>query len=136
MPSNEIADAFAECVVAEDWIAAHDLMAPWLSDRWTAEALEAAVHEARGETPPPHEWSLDVGLLEYEDLKIPDGFGPPSEPFPSQLTKGRFRDWICIQFRPSEEQSEEYNACFDCWVATAEANGDLCIGYLEFTEPT
>lgn len=134
MPSNEIADAFAECLVAGDWVLAHDLMAPWLSDRWSAAALERAVRIAGKGTPPPREWNLDISLLEYDDLKVPDGMGPPSEPFADQLTRGRFRDWICIQFQPAEDDREEFDACFDCWVATAEVGGDLCVGYIEFAE--
>lgn len=136
MPSNEIADAFAECMVAADWILAHDLVAPWLTDRWTATTLERAVRTAGKGAPPIQEWTLDIGVLDYDDYKIPDGLGPPTEPFPDQLTRGRFRDWICIRFQPAEDDRDEVEACFDCWVATAEVNGDLCIGYLEFAEPS
>lgn len=136
MPSHEIADAVAELLIAEDWDAAHDLMAPWLSTRWTAQSLERAVRAAVKNCAGPAIWSLEISPLEYDDLLIPDGSGPPSEPFPTQLKRSRFRDWICIHFTPADEDRDELVGCFDLWVATAEVNSDLCIGYLEFAEAT
>ncbi len=134
MPSHEIADAFAEMLIAEDWDAAHDLLAPWLSSRWTAESLARAVRAAVKDCSGPAVWELEISPLEYDDVREPYGNGPPSEPFPSQLKRSRFRDWICIHFTPAEAERDDLAGCFDIWVATAEVNSDLWIGYLEFAE--
>lgn len=134
MPSHEIADALAEMLIAEDWDAAHDLMAPWLSGRWSAQALERATRGAGRRGSGAAAWRLEISPLEFEDLRVPDGFGPPSDPFPDALKRSRFRDWICIHFTPSEDADARPAGSFDVWIATAEANGDLCVGYLEFAE--
>ncbi|HRP08154.1 MAG TPA: hypothetical protein PLL69_06655 [Gemmatimonadales bacterium] len=129
MPSHEIADALAECLIAHDWEAAHDLMAPWQAGRWTPAVLEETWNSASNGDAEPAEWHLEISPLEHEDLAEAAGFGPPTEPFPPQLSKKRFREWVCIEFRPGEGAD---GSGFDCWVATAVAGGDTCVGYLEF----
>lgn len=132
MPSREIADAFAECLITDDLDGAHDLVAPWLADRWTAATLERAWRAYGKGVPTPREWSVEVSLREYDDLHYPDGLGPPTESLPDELTEVRFREWIRIVFLPSEAERAARETCFEAWVATAEYNGDLCVGYLEF----
>lgn len=136
MASHEIADAFAELLISEDWDAAHDLVAPWLSTRWTPAALARAVRNAVKDCSGPAVWALEISPLQYDDLLMPDGMGPPTEELPTQLKRSRFRDWICIHFTPAEEERKGMAGCFDIWVATAEVNSDLWIGYLEFAEAT
>ncbi len=132
MSSRDLADAFAECLVTDDVDGAHDLVAPWLADRWTVPALERAWKAVGKGRPRAEEWDLKLVLYDYDDLRLPDGSGPPTEPFPDELTASRFRDWLRIRFFPANADHVRDEPSFDCWVATAQVGGDLVIGHLEF----
>lgn len=136
MSSRDLADAFAECLVTEDADGAHDLMAPWLVDRWSVTALERAWRSAGKGKPGAEEWDLKLVLADYDDVRIPDGSGPPTEPFPDELTATRFRDCLRIRFYPANADHDRDTPLFEGWIATAQVGGDLVIGHLEFHPPT
>jgi hypothetical protein len=131
---QSLCNAFAERVVARDFAGAHALLAPWVQAEHSPAALERMFDDAGADLPPPREWSLDSGVMEVDDLRVADEYGPPSQPISDQVTAANYRGWHCIEFKPGEND-DDYDACFDLWLAAVELDAGYRIGFLEPTYP-
>jgi hypothetical protein len=131
-----LCEALAKHIVAQDFIKAHSLLAPWLRAAMKPSEIERIIIEAGAGLPAPRAWKLDEGLCELDDLRKPDSFGPPSKPISKEITEDNYKGWLCIQFTPGAADDEEANVCFDLWLAAVEIGGINFVGYLEAAEPT
>ena len=124
---------WASAVIDGDYTKAQGMLAPWLRKELSPSDLEAMLKHAVNGGPNPAEFELDAGFSTYEDLKNPDGYPPRSNPFDPSLTADNFRKWMCVEFRPSEDD-EESGPGFDLWMAVVDVEGSMAIGYLEPSE--
>jgi hypothetical protein len=102
---RELCDTLAKHIVDRDFERAHALLAPWLRATTQPSDIERMVDEAGDGLPSPSEWTLDMGLLEVDDLRKPDPYGPPSKPVGNEISKENYRGWLCIQFAPSRARA-------------------------------
>lgn len=131
-----LCEAPAKCVVAQDFDKAHALLAPWLRAAMKPSDIQRMVNDAGEGLPAPRAWTLDEGLLDLEDLRKPDSFGPPSKPIPKEISEKNYKGWLCIQFTPGATDDDGPNVCFDLWLAAVEVGGANRVGYLEAAEST
>jgi hypothetical protein len=129
-----LANAVGKHVVDRDFADLLDLFAPWLAEDFSAADLADMVDAANDGLPPPAEFSIDEGMVGFEELSTPSDFGPPSRPLPSAITAANFKGWISVQFTPDPKHDEECNACFDVWMAFVEHAGEWMVGYFEAAE--
>jgi hypothetical protein len=130
-----LCEKLADCIVKRDFEGAHALLAPWLHITLGPSEIQKMVDAANeGLTHPPHSWTIDEGMAELDDLRKPDGFGPPSQRIAKEITADNFRGWLNIQLIPKPSVHEEQNICYDLWLVAIEHNGAVLAGYLEATE--
>jgi hypothetical protein len=130
----EVGTGFAEKIIARDYDAAREFLAPWLREIITAKELKTMVEQALGDLPNPARFELDGNSCGLEDLEV-DEYSPPTKPLPKQITNDNYRKWMCITLQPDPEENSGYDACFDLWMALVDVSGSLKIGYLEPTDP-
>ena len=144
-PENyqQFAAAFAQTIVSQNFSAAQQFLAPWLQKKISSEDLQAEfaaklwemneVWEIK-ELIYPADFSVSWNISNLESLKEDKGWREPRK-FSDELTDENFRQWMVIQFLPDEaDERIEFDAWFDFWFAVCEINGELKIGYFEFSE--
>jgi len=130
-----LCEQLAQCVVRQDFDSAHALLAPWLRESISPSQIRQMIDAAsEGLAHPPHSWTIDEGMAELDDLRKPDGYGPPSQGISKEITDGNFRGWLSIVFAPEPSVHEEQNVCFELWVIAVDHNGTALAGYLEAAE--
>ena len=130
-----LCEKLADCIVKRDFKGAHALLAPWLRTALRPLEIQKMVDAANeGLEHPPHSWTIDEGMAELDELRKPDGFGPPSQALGKEITADNFRGWLSIQFIPEPAVHEEQNICCELWLAAVEHDGAVLAGYLEATE--
>lgn len=135
--SRSLCDAWAKAIIERDFDTAHALLAPWLRAAVSPAEIQQTIDDRNAELPhPPRSWTADEGLIGLDDLRVPDPFGPPSQPLPEQITPRNFRGWFSIQLVPDRSVHDEQNACYDVWLAAVEQDGLLRVGYFEPWEAT
>jgi hypothetical protein len=139
---RKLAAAFAEAIVSQDYEAAHGLFAPWLSAAVSADDLEDRVQTAIDEvseiiglTGSAHPGSFSVTPVDasLDELRAPRPFDPPRAIAP-EVTPETYRAWMKVQFVPGPDSSVEIDAWFDVWLALAETDDGLAIGYVEVVD--
>lgn len=131
-----LANAVGRHVTAGDPGAVQALLAPWMAEHVGIADLERMVSEAGAGLPPPRHWTVDTGAADLATLRTPDGYGPPSQPLPAEITPENYLGWLCVQFQPAPHGADEVNACFDLWLVAVAHGGACRIGYLEAAEPS
>lgn len=134
---------FAKKVVAQDFTAAHQFLAPWLQKEMSPDDLrtkfEAELWEMNGyweieELIYPADFSVSWNSSTLESLKEPMSWRETRK-FSDELTDKNFRQWMVIEFLPDEDDARiEFDGWFDFWLVVAEINGELKIGYFEFED--
>ena len=134
---KDLCNKLAKCIVTRDFDGAHALLAPWLRSTLSPSAIERMVDaQNEGLVYPPLAWSLGEGILDLEDLRTPDPYGPPSQAISEEIQNENFRGWLHIQFVPDPAVHDEQNVCYDLWLAAVELEGKIVVGYLEAAEAT
>jgi hypothetical protein len=128
---KEFGATLARAVIARDFAAVRELLAPWLRSAMAPAAVAEAVGLGDEATAIAPEYSVESNRRRYEQLKEPDGVPPRSHAFDPGLTADNFRQWMCVEFRPSDDSDE---VPFDLWMALVEVDGRLAVGYFERTE--
>lgn len=140
---EKLASNFAKAIIAEDFDSAHAHFASWLKEEVSPEDLQSAIEA----------WLLEINKVwGIEELIYPADFsigGNSSllkslkenydwrEPrkFSPELTDENFRQWMFIQFLPDEnDERVDLDAWLDFWMAVAEENSELKIGYFELED--
>lgn len=140
---RQFAADFADTIIAQNFNAAQNFFAPWLqtevsSDDFRAD-LENELWAANAaweieELIYPEKFTISSNSSSVADLKQYESPNPPK--LSDEMTDENFRQWMVIQFLPDEDDERiEFDAWFDFWLAIVEINGELKIGYYEFTEP-
>ena len=136
---RDFADRFASHIESEDYSDAHAMLAPWLQDVVSPDALQEEIETELRATASgfdiddliyPDGHHLDSGVLSYEDLR---GAGTTRTPVPAELTADNFVLWMVIEFL-SDDDDLEIDAWFDMWFAVVRHEGSLAIGYYEIGE--
>jgi hypothetical protein len=129
-----LAEAVGRHVVEREFAELLDLFAPWLAEQFSASDLQDMIDAADDGLPEPAKFTLDEGMLELEELRTPSDHGPPTRPMPDAITAANYRGWVCIQFQPDPKDAEDFNACYDVWVALVDHGGETMVGYFEAAE--
>jgi hypothetical protein len=141
---------FAQAVIAGDFEAAHNLLAPWLQQQVTAKELQtilskelidgivAAEFEISG-----NDSTLDDLRRHYRESHKNDrartltttekfgAYGPPSIYIADEITPANFRQWMAIEFTPEPDDESGLDYCLRLWLIVVEVNGEMKIGHLE-----
>ena len=134
---EDLCNALAKCIVARDFRGAHSLLVPWYRSTVTPSEIERMVDaQNEGLAHPPHSWTVGEGMVDLDDLRTPDPYGPPSRALPDQITPANFKGWLHIQFAPKPSFHEEQNVCYDLWLVAVEHEGSSMVGYFEAWEAT
>jgi hypothetical protein len=132
---EHLCNQLAQCIVERDFGRAQTLLAPWLHESHSSASLQQMVDAlSEGLAHPPHRWTVDEGMAGLDDLRKPDGYGPPSHALSEEITAENFRGWLSIQLVPAPSVHEEQNVCYDLWLAVVEHHGAMLAGYLEAAE--
>ncbi|MBI3649642.1 MAG: hypothetical protein HY231_01190 [Acidobacteria bacterium] len=162
---QQFGNRFAAAVVAKDYVTAHSLLAAWLQPKVTVAKLQEMIEKEISEVCAaaeldelvyPETWSLDGNSSTVEELKEPHSYistrnsgwlgaerpnyssaGDLLKPLADEVTADNFRQWMCIQFMPTEEAQNDLDidAFLDFWMAVVEVDGQLQIGYFELEDP-
>lgn len=140
---RDFAEQFAEAIIAKDYAAAHRMLAPWLGRSITparlAEMIEAEVKETADVNEldgdlHPRSYEIDSNICTLEDLKSPRSYAEDRS-IPPEVTDNNFRQWMVIQFQPSEEEELDIDAYVDWWMILVEEDGEYKIGHFEMEDP-
>lgn len=140
---RDFAERFADAIVAKDFSAAHQLLAPWLqksvTPKYLAQIIQdkvkeiAEANELDGEFH-PGSYEIDWNTCSLEDLNSPRSF-EEDRSIPEEVTDKNYRQWMVIQFQPGKEEME-IDAYLDWWMAVVEQeDGEYKIGYFEIEYP-
>ena len=162
---KQFANAFATAVCAKDYDVAHAMLARWLqvniSQAKLQEMIEKEIREVcqaaeLEEMAYPDSWDIDGNSSTLEYLREPGSYlstrnsgwlgenrsgyssaGDLVKPLADDVTDENFRQWMCIQFMPSEEAQGniDIDAFVDFWMALVEVDGQFKIGYFELEDP-
>jgi hypothetical protein len=133
--SRDVMSEFATAVMAEDYVKAHEQLAPWLQATYTSESLREAIqgqiHAAartfHSDGPfTPVDYRLHVTEWTVEDVR-----GPNRE-LPAQVTEDSFHAWACIQFVADEATGRD--SWFDFWCVLCDTPQGVRIGYFEMQD--
>lgn len=130
--------ALGSAVVAEDFSAAHNMLADWLQHSITADDLrtrivaklrELADEWGFDETRCPKQCEVDEGDMSLAELRseFPD--------LPPEVTDENFRQWASIQFLPGDDEKVELDAYFDWWLLLVEVEGRTAVGHFVIEDP-
>lgn len=134
---TDLCEKLARSIVARDYNGVHALLAPWLQAQLSPSDIQRMIDAAsEGLEHPARSWTLDEGMVGLEELREPDGYGPPSQSISREINANNYRGWLSILFEPDPSVHEEQNVCFELWLAAVEHNGVLKAGYLEAVEPS
>ncbi len=138
---QQVAEEFAESIIARNYEHAHRILAPWLRDIVTSSGLQEVIEERLQdmmqyagchELTYPIGYSVDGNSVDLDDLREPDPGEAPRQ-LPPELTVENFRKWACIQFLAGDDL--DIDAWFDLWIALIELNGRCLVGYFELADP-
>lgn len=140
---ENFAVCFAQTIVAQDFTAAQQFLAPWLQNDISSTDLQTGFEKELWEMNLyweleeliyPAQFSVSWNSSNLESLKEFRDWREP-RPFSDELTVENFRKWMVIQFRPDKtDERTEMDAWFDFWFVVAEINDELKIGYFEFED--
>jgi hypothetical protein len=134
---KSLCDAMARSIVARDFDGAHAPLAPWLRSSVIPSEIQRMLDaQNEGLTHPPHSWTVGEGVVDLDELRRPDPYGPPSSALPDQITPANFKGWLHIQFAPEPSVHEEQNVCYDVWLVAVEHEGSCLASYFEAWEAT
>lgn len=135
--SIRIAEAFGRAIVTSDYDAAAALLAPWLRESLSADALRALVDERLGiiaeandadERPTPFEVTVDGNRATLESLRADE---VDRRAIPDEVTDENFRGWLCAQI---ECEGNGFGGAFDVWMAVVEVDGAYSVGYFRIED--
>ena len=138
---QQFGEDLAAAIIARDYEAAHAMLAPWLGRDMTAAGFREVVEDRLREMMQYagcDELTYPVGVLvdgnscTVDDLRKLDSWRPPRQ-IPAELSSENFRKWMCLQFLADE--GVDIDAWFDFWMAVAEVDGELRVGYFELEDP-
>lgn len=140
---EELASNFAKAVIAQDFDSAHSYFASWLQKEFSPEELQSVIEKWLWEINEiweieeliyPADFSIGGNSSSLESLKAESDWREPRR-FSPELTDENFRQWMFIGFLPDEnDERVELDGWFDFWMAVAEENGELKIGYFELED--
>ena len=137
-------EALGAAALARDWVAVHALLAPWLRETLSVEAVRAffedeyrATLEANGieqlEYPEYPEPQLDGNtFMNATKLREPIEFaGGKVRPVPAEVTDQNVRYWLSLQLVCSDAQMERlsFDSFCETWIAVVETAEGLRVGY-------
>lgn len=144
-PYRQFAETFAAKIIDSDFVAAHEMLAPWLMRSVTPEQLRrliqkevqevAEANELEGDLH-PSSYEIDSNICTLRDLKAAPSYKEPRH-IAEEINEENFRQWMVIQFQPSEQEQDELgiDAWLDWWMMLVDVQGELRIGFFEIEEP-
>lgn len=142
---RQFAQAFATRIVESDFVAAHQMLAPWLIPAVTAQDLQALVqrkieevaeaNDLEGELH-PGSYDIDWNSSTLEDLKRQPSYREPRQ-IPEEINEENYRQWMVIQFRPGQREQDELgiDVWLDWWMMLVDVKGEPRIGFFEIEDP-
>jgi hypothetical protein len=160
---RQFADTFAQAVIAREYERAQAMLADWLQPTVSAATLQAMIEREVREVCEanaiaadlhPQSWQVSSNSSSLEAIREPqvytsvrnsgwlgeakrDAAGKLVSPVADGFTAGQFRQWLAVQFMPSDESQQAFgiDAFLDFWMAVAEVDGEYRIGYFEIEDP-
>lgn len=126
--------------LAQDWAGVQQLLAPWLRERYSVEAVQQFFEDDYAsvlvgceieELHYPAQVRVDGNTSTLEELRQVPSWLPRGRPIPQEVTADNFRQWMNLQLECSEEQAEELELDFlsDTWLIVVELEEGLRVGY-------
>ena len=131
-------EAFANTALARDWQGVHDMLAPWLQNRFGPEQVRAFFEDDYTATlmefdiAEPHYPEVPYvsgNSCSLADLLKPSFGGPP--PIPPEVTAENFRQWMKVQLQCSEDQADslDFDYFTEVWLIVVAHQDGFKIGY-------
>lgn len=147
---EQAAERFANAVIANDYGAAHAVLAPWLGRQVTPETLETilakqflADSKAVDFVISGNDSTLEELREHYEEYYKGDAtrtlasveefgdWGPPSIHIDAHVTSENFRGWMSIDLTPELDDPSGLDYLLRLWLIVVDVGGAMQIGYLE-----
>jgi hypothetical protein len=147
---ERLAGDCARALIADDYDAAHALLAPWLQRQVSAHELRAIIKKQfLADTAPidfqasGNDSTLEELREHYEEYYEGDAtrtlasvesfgdWGPPSIHIANEITAATFRQWLSIELTPEADDESGLDYLLRLWVIVVDENGTMKIGHLE-----
>ena len=142
---SDFAQLFANKIIESDFLAAHQMLAPWLMNSITPEQLRwliqkevqavAEINELEGEYH-PSSYELDSNSCTLQALKEELSYRETRQ-IVKEINERNYRQWMVIQFQPTEQEQYDLgiDAWLDWWMLLVDVAGELKIGFFELEDP-
>jgi len=120
---ESLGNDFARAIIAADWSAAGALVAPWLQELFSGEALAAFVGREKLADVPLVDFVLTGNEATLEHLKDSD--------IDAAVTAATFRQWMSLEFTPDPDNDAGLDYCLKLWLVVADLDGRLVIAHVE-----